>query len=209
MNRLIMLLFMVGLISFVPVGASAQICDSLLFEVSAEVTNDPGFEGMYKYTISGYWEVSGPEQGWGLSYIIFSLGTQCPCLCDSEAGEVVEFPDPAGTSTGVDNQTEEPCEIVYLGSLECNGLEDITTDIVVKFEVPDNQSCEPIHYGTGTWFFYSTLAPLTGDYIDAIIIKYGEMLCEGVHFCDVPNCYECVSVPTEKSSWGSIKFIFK
>ena len=209
MHRLIMLLVAVGLIVFVSVGADADVCDSLLFEVSAELTNDPGFEGLYKYTVSGYWEVSGVEQGWGLSYILFSLGNECPCLCDSTSGGVY-FPEPAGTSEGIDNDTEEPCEAAYLGLVECNGLEDITTDVVIKFEVPDNQSCEPIHQGTGTWIFYSTMLPLPeGDYIDTIIIKYGEMLCDGVHFCEPPNCYENAPVSTENSSWGSIKLIVR
>ena len=209
MHRVHMLLFVVVSIAFVSVGASAQICDSLLFEVSAELSNDPGFEGMYKYTISGYWEVSGPEEGGGLSYIIFSLGNECPCLCDSLMDEI-SFPDPAGTSTGFDGDTDEECDVVYLGFLECNGLEDITTDVVVKFEVPDNQTCEPVQSGTGTWIFYSTIPPLPGDdYIDTIIIKYGEMLCYGVHFCEPPDCYYRSAVSTEKSSWGSLKIIFE
>ena len=209
MHRLIILLLLVGFISVATADASAQTCDSLSFEVSAELTSDPGYEGMYKYTISGYWGVSGVEQGWGLSYLLFSLGTECPCLCDSTL-EVIHFPDPAGTSTGIDTDTEEPCEVVYLGFVECNGLEDITTDDVIKFEVPDNQTCEPIHYGTGTWIFYSTMPPLPWDeYVNAGMIKYGEMMCWGNISGQFPDCYQCIPVSTEDSSWGRIKSIYR
>ena len=205
---MIILLAVISIV-FVSVDASAQSCDLLSFDVSAELTNDAGFEGMYKYTIAGSWEVSGVEQGWGLSYLLFSLGANCPCLCDSTS-EVIYFSDPAGTSTGVDNITEEPCEVQYLGFVECNGLEDITNDDVVKFEVPDNQTCEPIHYGTGTWIFYSTMPPLPWDeYTNTVFFKYGEMLCTGGFSGQLPSCYECIPVPTEERSWGSIKAIYE
>ncbi|MCK4538201.1 MAG: hypothetical protein KAV42_05325 [Candidatus Krumholzibacteria bacterium] len=209
MNRSLIPLLLVGLIFVTTIDASAQTCDSLSFDVSAELTSDPGYEGMYKYTISGYWGVSGVEQGWGLSYLMFSLGTECPCLCDSTFG-LVEFPDPAGISTGMDSYTEEPCEVVYLGFVECDGLEDITSDVAIKFEVPDYQTCEPIHYGTGTWIFYSTLPPLPwSERANATMIKYGEMACWGDISGQFPNCYECVPVSTEARSWGSIKSIYR
>jgi hypothetical protein len=204
-----MLLLLAGFIAIAVTDTNAQTCDSLSFDVSAELTYDPGYEGLYKYTISGYWEVSGVEQGWGLSYLLFSLGTSCPCLCDSTL-DVIYFPDPAGTSTGIDNITEEPCEVIYQGYLECNGLEDITTDDVVKFEVPDNQTCEPTHYGTGTWIFYSTMPPLPWDeYINAAMLKYGEMMCWGDISGQLPNCFECVPTSVERSTWGKIKSIYR
>jgi hypothetical protein len=99
---------------------------------------------------------------------------------------------------------------VYLGSTECDGLEDITTDAVIKYEVPDNVDCEPIHYGTGTWIFYSTMPPLSGgEYTDKIFIKYGEVMCDGTHYCEPPDCYQCVTVSAKEGSWGAIKIIHR
>jgi hypothetical protein len=203
-----MLLIAVSLALCLSVESSAQTCDSLSFGVSAVLSNDAGFEGMYKYTISGYWEVSGVEEGGGLSNLLFSLGASCPCLCDSTS-QVISFPDPAGTSTGVDNNTEEPCELGYLGFIECNGLEDITTDVVVKFEVPDNVPCEPIQSGTGTWIFYSTLPPMNwNQYSGAVTLKYGEMLCSGDLSGQLPFCHDCIPVQTEERTWGAIKSLY-
>ena len=213
MYRLAMCRFMmlggVVLALFVSADSFAQSCDSLSFDVSAAPSSDPGFEGMYKYTITGYWEGSGVEQGWGLSYLLFSLGATCPCVCDSTS-EVISFPDPGGTSTGVDNTTEGPCEVEYLGFLECNVREDITTDVVVKFEVPDNVSCEPIHSGTGTWIFYSTLPPADwNQYSNAVTLKYGEMSCSGDLSGRLPFCQDCNLVGTEEKTWGTIQSLYR
>ena len=80
MNRLVLLLAGV-LIICASANVSALTCDSLSMDVTAELSNDVGFEGMYKYTVTGSWAVSGAEQGEGLSYLMFSLGAACPCIC--------------------------------------------------------------------------------------------------------------------------------
>lgn len=208
-NKIMFFLVLIVLVPLVQVDALAQTCDSLSFEVTAELTDDPGYEGMYKYAITGYWGLSGVEQGGGLSYFLFPLGVHCPCLCDSTSEEIY-FPDPAGTSTGIDDITEEPCEAVYLGFVECNGLEDITNDDVIKYEASSNTTCFPIAYGNGTWVFYSTMPPLPwNEYPDAVIVKYGEMICTGDITGQLPSCTECIPVPTENSSWGQMKSIYK
>lgn len=207
MHRLLMLLVGI-LIVLVPLDASALTCNSLSVNVSAELTNDAGFEGMYKYTITGDWEVSGAEQGQGLSYLLFSLGTLCPCVCDTQSPPVF-FPNPAGTSTGLDGD-DNPCQVVYQAFVECNGLEDITGDVVIKYEVPDLQNCEPIETGTGTWIFYSTLEPLAANvYPNGMFIKFGETICNGPLSGQLPNCNGCLPVPTDERTWGSTKAIFE
>lgn len=206
MHRLLILLGAISIV-FMSVDASALDCDSLAVDVTAEITNDAGFEGMYKYTITGYWEVSGAEQGEGLSNLLFSLGGECPCVCDAQSPAVL-FPNPAGTSTGLDGD-DNPCQVVYQAFVECNGLEDITDDVVLKYEVPDNQDCEPIAMGSGVWIFYSTLEPLAANvYPNGAFIKFGETICNGPMSGQLPSCHECLPVSTEQKSWGSIKAKF-
>jgi hypothetical protein len=174
-------------------------------DVTAELSTDPGFEDMYKYTFSGVWETSSPEEGDALSYIMLSLGIECPCLCDSTA-DVVVFPDPAGTSTG----DVEGCEVPYDGFVECLGHEDITDDAVVKFEVTDTGLCEALSYGSGTWVLYSTMAPLPwNEYPGAVFVKHGEMICLGDLIGQLPNCYLCLPTSTEESTWGGVKSLYR
>ncbi|MDD3641957.1 MAG: hypothetical protein PHQ19_00615 [Candidatus Krumholzibacteria bacterium] len=191
-----------------PAALSAQSCDALEFTVSAEPSTDPGFEGWYKYTVSGYWAVSGVEEGGGLSNFLFSLGMECPCLCDPDYDAEIGFPAPAGTSTG--EYDDAPCDNVeYIGEAECGGYEDITTDDVIKFEVLAGE-CEPVDSGTGTWVFYSTLPPLDDAvYGNAVMIKYGEMTCWGDLSGQLPDCWDCISVGTSEQSWGATKTIYR
>ena len=48
-NTIMFFLVLIVFVSLVQVDALAQTCDSLSFEVTAELTDDPGYEGMYKY----------------------------------------------------------------------------------------------------------------------------------------------------------------
>ncbi len=206
MQRLLMAVIILPIIlALTSAGIQAQACDEVSVDVTVEISTDAGFEGLYKYVFSAVWETSSPEEGDALSYILFSLGVECPCLCDSSAASIV-FPDPAGTSTS----DVEGCEAVFDGFIECNGHEDITDNAVVKFEVRDTSPCEPVSYGSGTWIFYSSMSPLpAADYPDAVFIKHGEMICLGDLSGQLPNCYECVMVSNEESTWGSIKSIYR
>jgi hypothetical protein len=193
----------IAILAFSPARVVAQSCDSLAFEVTAELSADPGFEGMYKYTLTGYWAVSGVEQGSALSNFIISLGIECPCLC--QEGEEVLFPYPAGTSTGVDDE-EEPCDYAeFIGEVQCGGYEDITTDDIIKFELTEGL-CEPVDSGSGTWVLYSTMPPMDpAVFSDAVIMKYGEMFCVGDISGELPDCYDCMTTDASEESWGAIK----
>ena len=207
MRYLVMASLLIAALVLLPVNISAQVCDSLSLEVTAEISTDPNYEGLYKYTISGYWEATGPEEGGTLSFIMFSLGAECPCLCDSSYSEIY-FPNPAGTATGINDHTEAPCEAQLTGFLQCGGMEDITTDDAVKYEV-NGESCVLKQYGTGEWIFYSTMEPLPwAEYCNAVFLKYGEMLCTGDLSGQLPDCFECSEVSTEEDSWGSIKSLY-
>jgi hypothetical protein len=196
-------LVVAGLIALLPVTVSAQNCDLIEIEVTAEVSVDPGYEGMYEYTISGNWEVSGAG---AVSCVMFSLGAECPCLCDSTSG-IVSFPNPGGTSTG-ENNRGNPCEARYNGFVQCSGLLE-TEDIVLKYEV-FGANCDPVQTGTGTWIVYSTMAPLPWtEYPDAVYVKYGNDICTGTLVGELPNCFECVQVSTDNKSWGAVKSMYR
>ena len=196
-------LAVIGIIALLPVTLSAQNCTSIGIEVTAEVSVDPGYEGMYKYTFSGTWEVEGVD---AVSYIMFSLGAECPCLCDSSIG-MVEFPNTAGTSTGEDNKGG-PCEARYNGFVECDGLLE-TDDIVFKYEV-FGAMCDPMETGSGTWVVYSTMSPLPwAEYPDAVYVKYGDNFCTGPLTGQLPDCMECMPVSVENETWGAIKSLYR
>ena len=196
-------LVVIGLFALLPVTVSAQNCDSIEIEVTAEVSMDPGYEGLYKYTISGDWDVDGVG---AVSYVLFSLGAECPCLCDSSIS-MVYFPNTAGTSTGED-QRGNPCEARYDGAIECHGLLE-TSDIVLKYEVFGSM-CDPAETGTGTWIVYSTMSPLPwAEYPGAVYVKYGDNICTGTLTGQLPNCIECIPVSTESDSWGALKSLYR
>ncbi len=197
-------LVVIGLFALLPITVSAQNCVSIDIGVTAELSVDPGYEGLYKYTISGSWDYG--DVPYAVSYLMFSLGTECPCLCDSSIS-IVSFPTIAGTSTGEDNHGD-PCEARYRGMIECSGLLE-TDDVVVKYEVL-GEFCLPVNTGTGTWVFYSSMPPLPwAEYPDAVYVKYNDAICTGTLTGQLPDCYECVPVSVEEQSWGALKSIYR
>jgi len=208
MRYLIMASLLIAALVLSPVNISAQACDSVSIQVTAEIATDPGYEGLYKYTFSGYWQAAEPGAGVNVSYFLFSLGAECPCLCDSSYSEIY-FPKTAGTSSGIHDPGGQPCEAKFVGSLLCEGKQGVTTDNVVNFEA-QIRDCEPGASGTGEWIFYSTMAPLPwAEYPNAIIIKHGGTHCTGDLSGQLPDCFECSEVSTEEGSWGSIKTIYR
>jgi hypothetical protein len=196
-------LAVIGIIALLPVTLSAQNCDLVEIEVTATLSMDSGYEGLYKYTISGNWEVDGVG---AVSHFLFSLGAECPCLCDSSIG-MVYFPNTAGTSTG-ENNKGEACEARYNGFVECSGLLE-TDDVVLKYEVL-GASCDPVETGSGTWIIYSTMSPLPwAEYPDAVYVKYDNNICTGTLTGQLPNGLECFPVSTDKSSWGKLKSLYR
>lgn len=206
MKQLCKGVIIIGLMTLLPAAISAQNCDLIDVEVTAEISTDSGYEGLYKYTVSGSWAISGNEEGQAISHIDFLIGVECPCFCDSSMGSVL-FPNPAGTSTG-ENDRGVACEVRYNGMVACGGLPETSFD-VLKYEIL-GAKCTPLDTGSGTWIYYSTMAPLPwAEYNDAVIIKYGEMICYGTLRGQLPDCLECIPVSTEHGSWGSMKSLYR
>jgi hypothetical protein len=184
-------------------SALAADCVSAAMSVTATVSNDPGFVGLWKYCISGSWNVGAPP---ALSHINFYAGLQaCECVCDPR---VIKFDSPAGTSTG----DPDNCKVVYNGEYLCNGDPSIPPELqapAVKFEYK-SEACEPSTSGTGTWCFYSPLPPSPATvHPDAVVIKYGaNNSCTGDLTGQLPSC-DCQTDVRTKHTWGSLKLIYR
>jgi len=111
-----------------PASATVPTCATLDMTVSAQLSSDPGFEGLYKYTVTGCWDVS----QYGLSHIDFFLQLKdLECICDPR---VIKFPTPGGTSDGVSD--EGACKVTYTGKYNCMGDPTVPAELkapTVKF----------------------------------------------------------------------------
>lgn len=168
--------------------------------VSAELSNEPGFEDYYKYTIELSWDVSGSAVPSHFDMFL-DLGN-CECICDAE---LFRFPTPAGTSDGLD-ETGAPCTVLYDGSFQCLGDPSIPGDDrpAVKFDAVSSPECEPAEVGSGTFCFYSLLPPVGDENtVSAAGVKHGSLFCEGTVTGPIPSCDCPVSV--DASSWSGIK----
>jgi len=181
----------------------AAPCASGDFTATATFPNDPGFEGLWKYTLSGSWDTGAAN---GLSHISFLINFECPCVCEEG---FAYFDTPAGTATGVDS-LGGPCEAEFIGLNECAGDPTIGSNApAIKFELPEDQGCETTNTGTGTWCFYSAQSPLPAAvYAEAVVIKFGNNECSGTLTGNLPDCTECGPVPVEESTWGSVKRLY-
>jgi hypothetical protein len=186
-----------------PPNALAADCVSANMTVTATVSSDPGFVGMWKYCISGSWDVGASP---ALSHINFYVGLlACECVCDPR---VIAFGPSAGTSVGV----PDACKVNYTGEYLCMGDPSIPAELrtpAVKFEYPDGQGCEPSTSGSGTWCFYSPLPPAPATtYPDGIVIKYGSTgTCTGDLTGQLPSC-DCAT-GARRSTWGSLKILYR
>ncbi len=118
-----------------------------------EVTNDLGFEGLYKYTLHLTWNLE--HVGFEKARFYVRLGELTE---DCESGTIL-FADPAGTTAGMNGG--EVCEAVYSGSYLCKDLpwfpwQDQVS--AVAFE-QEEASCHVDQTGSATFFFYSSLPP--------------------------------------------------
>jgi hypothetical protein len=187
----------------IELGAYFGDCASVSMTVTAAVSSDPGFEGLWKYTLSGSWDVGQHA----LSHLdILLMIENCPILCD--AG-IFHFASPSGQSTGEDS-LGSPCTLFYGGSFLCNGDPSIPPNLrepTVKFQAIPGQSCETTTEGSGTWFFYSLLSPGPETlHQDVIVIKHGNSACTGDVTGRLPIC-ETTAI--EENTWGSVKILFR
>jgi hypothetical protein len=200
MVRTVLVLAVVAL-SWAPASA-VDDCAQVSMTVTATFPNDPGFEGLYKYTVTGCWDVT----QFGLSHIdVFLALKNLECICDSR---VVKFPDPAGTSNGTSDAG--PCTVNYTGEYNCLGDPTIPAELkapTVKWNAVDGE-CQAGVTGCGTWVFYSPFPPApAANYADAVAIKHGSGVCIGDLFGQLPMG-DC-TVPTQATSWGSMKAAYR
>ncbi len=190
----------------VSLPARAQLsgdCASINMTVTSEVSTDPGFVGMYKYTVTGSWDVT----KFGLSHLdIFIALGNCACRCNDQ---LFKFAYPAGTSNGW-NQTTGLCTALYEGEYLCNRDPSIPSALAgptVKFDTIDN-GCSPMTTGSGSWAFYSLFPPAPYTvYADAVAIKHGQGTCTGALSGTLPVC-DC-TVPATPSTWGHLKSTYR
>ena len=196
-----LLLLAGGLAVAVPAQAGGD-CASASMTVTAALSNDPGFEGLYKYTVTGSWDVS----QFGLSHIDFFLELETlECICDPS---VVQFANPAGTSSGTND--EGPCKVNYTGQYLCMGDPTVPSELqspTIKFDQAEGD-CEAGVTGTGTWVFYSPFPPAPYSvYPDGLAIKHGQGVCTGDLSGQMPMG-DC-STPAHPKSWGNVKAIYR
>jgi hypothetical protein len=183
--------------------ASGSAACSTSGSVSAALQVGGPFDGWWKYTITGSWDTGGEA----LSHISFLISYACDC-CDISG--LIGFDTPAGTSTGEDG-LGNACTAEYVGTGDmCSDDPTIpSTDPALKFE-PVEGDCEAQSTGNGTWCFYSLLPPLpAANYPGAVVVKYGNNLCSGDLVGEMPDCTDCLTVPTRLTTWGKLKGDYK
>lgn len=187
-----------------PLSTYYSGCLSVSMTVTASPSNDPGFEGLWKYTLSGSWDVG--QRALSHMDILLMLG-DCPNLCDPG---LVVFGSPAGLSTGEDS-LGVACALEYTGSYLCEGDPSIPPNLrepAAKFEPVNGEGCSSMTEGSGTWIFYSVLPP--GEDVlheDVIVIKHGNQACTGDVSGRLPICVPPTAVEVE--TWGRVKAIFR
>jgi hypothetical protein len=184
-----------------PVGAQTE-CDSLAMTITATFPNDPGFEGLWKYTLHGTWDLGGGALALSHINILPELGG-CDCICETD---LIVFDTPAGTSTGTDG-VGAPCLEEYAGEFLCTGdpsvASPLDTKATIKFDAL-NVNCEPDGSGGGTWCFYTRLSPAgSATFPEGIAIKHGTTTCTGPVTGQMPLC-DC-NVSVDESTWGQVK----
>jgi hypothetical protein len=193
------------LASGLALGAPAHAvedCASVSMTVTAALSNDPGFEGLYEYTVTGSWDVS----RYGLSHIDFFLALKnLECICDPR---VVRFGTPAGTSDG--SGEAGACTVVYEGVYNCMGDPTVPAELqapAIKFNAAGTD-CEPGVTGTGTWTFYSPFPPAPYSVDPAgVAIKHGSQVCTGPLAGQMPEG-DCTT-PARPASWGRMKATYR
>lgn len=174
---------------------------------AAEVSTDPGFEGLWKYCLDIEWDASDMgDQGMSHISLFLGFGLDCPCACDEG---IFAAADTAGSGPGIDPITGEPCTVYYHTSFLCEGDPNFPSYPypTIKAEYHEG-SCEPDLTGTANICFYSSFGPTDPDTtVGALGIKAGTQTELGDLVGVLPLC-ECGS-PVENSTWGTVKSLYR
>jgi hypothetical protein len=188
-----------ALLGGVPLSAQEHIWGTS----SAALSNDPGFEGYWKYCFEISWDVTGYD-GYGVSHIDILLGLElCPCVCFDG---YFAFADTVGSGPGTTNGSG--CTVYWYGYFECEGDPTVPDgEPTNKFQYFED-ACEPNEVGWAEICFYSVAAPTpVGCFIDALGIKFGPYFEKGDLDGVLPTCDWAYSGMTA-STWGQIKALF-
>jgi len=181
---------------------SAQAQCLLTGDIQADLSGDPGLP-MYKYTLTVEWDM---DSSYGLSHLDLVTdieGGTCGCLDFEDA---ITVPAIGGTSTG-----EGGCTVEYETFLECSGDPSIpgVTGILYKFEPIEVDGCEPGPTGTGSFCFYSDLAPVPVDEeFLALVDKAGLTSCAGTITGVFPGM-DCDPVPATIYGLDHLKSLYR
>lgn len=195
-----------------------EICNEVLGTVSVEVSADPGFEGLFKYTITLDKHDEDEDDDFGF---LLLLGLES-CACKCEEGFIV--PAAAGEIPGDDKDDHDGCCSVASEYL-CNGSQDIPPEVngpAIRFYGGEGDDCdENDDFEQATLFFYTPLPPgppsshqiyLFDDHDDDD--KDGshddedeeDGSCDGFLDGTLPSC-DC-TVDAVRENWGTVKSRF-
>lgn len=183
-----------------PGVAAGQPC--VTGTITTEISSDPGFENLYKYTLEVNWNLSAKDLG---HLDIFLALENCECICNPQ---FIQFAAIAGHTTG--SNDEGNCSNDYGGEYACLGDPSIPDEFfapAVKFE-PVELTCDPGTAGQGLFSFYSPMPPAPPNIMtNALVIKHGQNVCVGSISGTGPTCNCFLQV--EHGSWGSVKAIYR
>lgn len=133
-----------------------------------EITADPGFSGLYKYTVQVNWDLhNGGHDG---SHFYVRLGG----LTETCEPNTLAFADPAGNAPGEDNGM--PCDALLDGHYFCKDLPwfpHFDQIAFAKFEQQDD-NCQLPAEGSATFVFYTALPPgVPGEHRYAVAVRQG------------------------------------
>jgi len=198
------------LTALIPGRATAQFpCGNLTLYSTATFPNDPGFEGLYKYTLTGGWDTG----QYDLTQIDLALGLEeCPCRC---VEDILQLPQLAGWSVGFvpEQEPADSCSMSFGGQYLCEADLAVPSEFsgpTVKYvpNVPEEEDCEPGAMSSGTWWFYSHLAPGSPTtHEDQAALLRGQLLCVGDVIGELPIC-QCQTA-VESKTWGGVKSLYQ
>lgn len=164
----------------------------------------PG-SGLWRYCLSITWDITsiGAQPSHFDMYLNFFAS--CPGICTESS--LIHFDDPAGSSSGIDNVTGDPCTSLYQGTHDCDGDRSLpgSTGPLVKWDVIVGSTCEPDLTGSGTFCFLSPMPPGSSE-SHTIVVATGPGFCTATVTGTAPSC---AVTPNARTTWGLIKLIYR
>ena len=180
-----------------------RTCDDLDLTVSVSLSDDRGFEGLYKYSLEAKW--GDGSYKFGRVEIAIPHGN-CDCACSSG---IVTFATPAGTASGMDSQVR-PCTIGYHGGVTCKRARSTPPEPqnpIVQFDqIP--AGCQADTVVAAAWCFYSTWPPAPwSEFPHAVSVKDAGSFCTARVRGQFPMCScRTAALPC---TWGRMKSFYR